>query len=228
MQCLNYSQLRVLIISLTSSTIINHARSMRRAGLAAVGYFYVDFNDHTKQDARGLLSSLLDQLSTQSNPYFVILSRFHARHNQGGERPCETALSMCLKEMLEFPGQAPVFIVVDALDECPGSSSRSPGSRTVVPTPRQSVLKVLKELIELKLENLHLCVTSRHEVDIQDELNSFQSEPLPVSLYDQRGQLDDIAQYVESAVASDVTMRGWPEEIQRSVINTLTNESHGM
>jgi 2,3-bisphosphoglycerate-independent phosphoglycerate mutase len=201
---------------------------MRRAGLAAVGYFYVDFNDHTKQDARGLLSSLLDQLSTQSNPYFDILSGFHARHNQGGERPSETALSKCLKEMLEYPEQAPVFIVVDALDECPGSSSRSSRSRTVVPTPRQLVLKVLKGLIELKLESLHLCVTSRHEVDIQDELNSFKSEPLPVSLYDQRGQLDDIAQYVESVVASDVTMRGWPKRIQRSVVNTLTNESHGM
>lgn len=197
---------------------------MRELGLVAVGYFYVDFRERTKQDARGLLSSLLAQLCTQSDPFFDILSRLRRKHNGGGERPSEEALATCLREMLEYPKQAPVFIVIDALDECPDYPS--PGSPPGVPTPRQSVLKIVKELIELKLRNLHFCLTSRLEHDIKDVLGSL--DHVNVSLHTQRGQLDDIARYVESIVDSDVTMRRWPNRTKRSVINTLANKSDGM
>jgi len=222
MQYLNCSQLRVLIIVLNSSTIIRHARHMRETGLAAVGYFYIDFRDPAKQDPRGLLSSLLAQLCTQSNAFFDILSELYAKHNQGGEIPNELALEKCLRKMLECPEQAPVFIVVDALDECP--ASRSPGSPPGSSPPRQSVLRILKKLT--KLENLHLCLTSRYEFDIQDALDPL--KPVGVSLHNQKGQLADIAQYVESFVVSDTIMKRWPKKTQKLVIDTLAEKSRGM
>ena len=197
---------------------------MRDLGLATVGYFYVDFRDHTKQDARGLLSSLLVQLCVQSDPFFDILSMLHAKHNNGGERPSEDALATCLAEMLKCPGQAPVFIVVDALDEFPDSTS--PGSPPGAPTRRQSVLGIVKGLIELRLQNLHFCLTSRPELDIQDVLDPL--EPVSVRLHTQNGQLDDIARYVEWVIASDITMRNWPKETKKLVVDTLTNKSGGM
>ena len=197
---------------------------MRERGLAIVGYFYLDFQDRTKQDAYGLLSSLLAQLGTQSDPFFDILSRHRTKHNNGAERPSEDALVECLREMLEYPEQAPVFIVVDALDECPDSPS--PGSPPGAPTPRQSVLKIVKGLIKLKPQNLHFCLTSRPEPDIEHVLAPL--EPASVSLHTEKGQLADITQYVQSVIVSDVTMGKWPKDTKKLVIDTLTNKSQGM
>jgi hypothetical protein len=193
---------------------------MRKTGLAAVGYFYVDFQDTAKQDARGLLSSLLDQLCAQSKPFLDILSDLHTSHNQGGERPSEAALTNCLRRMLEHRDKTPVFIVVDALDECP--DTRGPDTLPGAPTRRQSVLKILEGLIRPKLQNLHICLTSRHEVDIQDVLDPL--GPMSVSLHNQKGQHEDIAEYVKSVVDSDVAMKRWPSVTKSSVIDTLANK----
>src|SRR5712691_11641139 len=108
----------------------------------------------------------------------------------------------------------PLYIVVDALDECPNSS----GLRT----ERQEVLEIVKELIDLKLPNVHFCVTSRPEVDIRrvfDPLN-----PYNVSLHNQAGQIKDVAEYVKSVVGSDATMRSWPAEVKELVIDTLAKQ----
>jgi hypothetical protein len=218
MRCRDHSHLRVLIISSISSTIVDHLRQMRTTGLATVGYFYVDFRERAKQEARGLLSSLLTQLSTQSDRFCHILASLYASHERGQEEPSEDDLAQCLREMLEDPSQAPVFIVVDALDECPNSEG--------LPTPREQALKIVKELVELKLQHLHLCITSRPEIDIRGVLDPLKS--YSVSLHDEAGQIEDIARYVESVVLSDATMREWPKEEKNLVINTLAKEGGGM
>jgi hypothetical protein len=191
---------------------------MRTTGLATVGYFYVDFRERAKQEARGLLSSLLTQLSTQSDRFHHILASLHASHNHGQEEPSEDDLAQCLREMLEDPNQAPAFIVIDALDEYPNSGG--------FPTPREQALEIVKELVELKLQHLHLCITSRPEIDIRGVLDPLKS--YSVSLHDEAGQIEDIARYVESVVLSDATMREWPKEEKNLVINTLAKEGGGM
>ena len=107
---------------------------------------------------------------------------------------------------------------MDALDECPDS--------TGLPTQREEVLDIVKELIALKLPHLCFCVTSRPEIDVQgvfDPLN-----PYDVSLHNQDGQIRDLAEYVKSVVRSDVTMKNWPEKVKESVINDLAEKGGGM
>jgi hypothetical protein len=191
---------------------------MRTTGLASVCYFYVDFRERAKQEPRGLLSSLLTQLCIQSNRYCDILSSLHALHDRGLEQPSEKALAKCLQAMLEDSEQLPVFIVVDALDEYPNSEG--------LPTPRELVLGIVKQLIELELPHLHFCVISCPEIDIRMVLEPL--ERYSVSLHEQEGHIDDIAQYVKSVVLSDVTMREWPEKDQKSVIDDLTENGCGM
>ena len=191
---------------------------MRDTGLATVGYFYVDFRESAKQEAHGLLSSLLVQLCTQSDRFYERLSSMYERHDRGLEQPSEDALAECLREILEDPKQAPVFLVVDALDECPISRG--------IRTPRAQVLEIVKVLVELKLPHLHFCITSRPEFDIREVLDRL--EPSSVSLHDQEGQIEDIAQYVKSVVFSDVTMREWPKEEKKLVIDTLAKNGGGM
>ncbi len=121
--------------------------------------------------------------------------------------------------MLDLPGQGELYIVVDALDECYNVSG--------YPTPpRQEVPKIIKELMDLNLSHVHLCITSRHEMDILSALHPL--EPVSVSLHDQDGQKADITQYVRAIVYSDAVMREWPKEKREEVIDTLAEKGSGM
>jgi len=50
-----------------------------------------------------------------------------------------------------------------------------------MPTPREEVLELVESLVGLPLSKLHICVTSRPEIDIQHTLEPL--EPLRVSLH---------------------------------------------
>jgi hypothetical protein len=183
-----------------------------------LAYFYFDFRDIDKQNLGNLLPSLLIQLSAQSDPCCDTLSRLYSAHNRGVQKPSDRAMIECLKEMLTHEAPGPTYIIMDALDECPTTSS--------VPSPREDVLGLVDELVGLRITNLHLCVTSRPEHDIHAVL-----EPLtlrPVSLHDESGQQEDIANYVASFVHSDRRMRRWREEDKELVIKTLSEKADGM
>jgi hypothetical protein len=203
---------------LISSTIVHNVQLLRDAGLATVGYFYTDFKDRAKHSARGLLSSLLIQLCIQSDNLCEILYSFYLKHNRGLQQPSDSALTSCLKEMLAIPGEGPLYIIVDALDEYPNTHG--------YPSPREQALELLKNLVDLNLPHLHLCVTSRPEMDIRMAL-----APLAiysVCLHDEVGQNKDIADYIEDIVHTDAIMREWPKEYKRLVIDTLAENGGGM
>jgi hypothetical protein len=82
------------------------------------------------------------------------------------------------------------------------------------------------DVVELSSPNLHICVTSRPEVDIRNALEPVSSRHL--SLHDQGGQKKDIADYVTSVVHSDPEMRRWREEGRESVIETVSERAEGM
>ena len=183
-----------------------------------MAYFYCDFRDTSKQNRRDILSSLVIQLSARSDPYCDILSGLYLKHDSGAKKPSEDELTKCLKEMVALPDQSPVYIIIDALDECPDSSG--------LPSPREQVLDLLKGLVELPLPSLHLCVTSRPEIDIRNTLEPLTSRR--VSLHNQTGQKKDIVNYVTSTVYSDPKMRKWRDEDKRLVIETLSERADGM
>ena len=209
---------RLTFSFLTSSTIIQDIRHLREAGLATFSYFYFDFRDSSKRDARSLLSSLLVQLCAQSDPFREVLSALYSEHYQGSQQPSDEALKQCLKKMLEIPGQGPVYLIIDALDECPNSSG--------FPTSREQVLELVQELVDFRLPHLHLCITSRPEVDIRATLESLATHN--VSLHEQVGQNQDIINYINSIVHSDPKMRKWREEDKKLVIDTLSRKAGGM
>ena len=191
---------------------------MRKSGLASLGFFYHDFRDDQKKDRRGLLSSLLVQLCHQSDAYSNILTEFYMEHGNGSQPPSDSALVRCLMDVLRFPGQAPVYLILDALDECPNKYS--------FPSPREKVLQLVEGLIDSRLSSLHICVTSRPEVDIKVLL-----EPLSyrsISLHDESGQMEDIENYIKSAINKVSRIRRWKAEDKQLVIDVLTNNAGGM
>jgi hypothetical protein len=124
----------------------------------------------------------------------------------------------CLKEMLTIKAQGPTYIILDALDECPITST--------IPSPREEVLEFVDELVGLHLPNVHICVTSRPELGIRAILECLTQRP--ISLHDESGQLQDIADYVTSFVHSDRRMGRWRVEDKELVIKTLSEKSDGM
>jgi hypothetical protein len=201
-----------------SSTIIEEIETMRKCGLASLAMYYYDFREDQKRDRRGLLSSVLFQLCDQSDSYHDILSTFYSTHRHGAQSPSEDELIRCLKKLSELPGQAPIFLIVDALDECPNASSLS--------SPREKVLMLVEDLIRSRLPNLRICITSRPEADIKPFL-----EPLTfrsVSIHDERGQKEDIENYIKSVVNTNRKMQRWKPEHKQLVIDVLVERADGM
>jgi hypothetical protein len=209
----NLSIVRVReLMLLTSSAIIEDIRTLQKSGLASVAFFYCDFRDDQKKDRRGLLSSLLVQLGEQSDAYSAILSKFYEAHRRGSQHASDSELTACLKDTLRLPGQATVYIIVDALDECP--------STTGIPTPREKALKLVEDLVDLHVPHLRICVTSRPEADIVPVLDplAFPS----VSLHAANGQIQDIAEYIKFQVRTDSKVRAWRAADKELVIDELT------
>jgi hypothetical protein len=203
---------------INSSTIIEDIQALRKSGLASLGFFYHDFRDDSKKDRHGLISSLLVQLCHQSDSYCDKLTEFYLEHGNGSQHPSDGALFQCLMDILKLPGQPPVYVIVDALDECPNT--------TAIPSPREKVLKLVEKLVDAQLPNLRICVTSRPETDIKTLLEplSFRS----ISLHDERGQMEDIEKYIKSVVNKDQRNRRWKAEDKQLVIDALTERADGM
>ena len=203
---------------LASSSIIEDIDGMRKLGLASMAFFYCDFREELKKDSRGLVSSWLVQLCHQSDAYSDILSNLYLEHSNGSRQPSDDALVGCLKEILKLPGQAPVYLIMDALDECPMTSS--------LPSPRDKILMVAEMLIDSRIPNARICITSRPESDIKAVL--FPLTFRSTSLHNESGQMEDINNYIKSVVNRDRMMRRWKPTDKQLVIDVLTNKADGM
>jgi hypothetical protein len=203
-----------------SSSVVQDIAALSEAGLASMAYFYFDFRDLEKQHIRNLLPSLLIQLSAQSDPCRDILSRLYLAHDNGEKKPRVGVMTQSLVEMLTIPDQRPIYLILDALDECPNSSG--------IPSPREQVLTLVKDFIDLRLPHLHICVTSRPEFDIRATLRPLALHS--VSLHDESGQKKDIVDYVNSVVYSDseTMMKKWRQEDKKMVVESLSEKADGM
>jgi len=206
-----------LFIAPVRSVIVQDVGRLHAAGLASMAYYYFDFRDVKKQDCYGLLSPLVLQLSADSDSCYNILSRLYSDNINGTREFGIDVLKECMKGMLNLPGKCPIYIIVDALDECPDLSG--------TPTAREEVSELIGELVELKLLNVHLCVARWPELDIQLILDPSTTK---FSLRDDTRQKEDIVKYIKSVVYSDRNMRRWKEDDKQLVVVTLPDKADGM
>ena len=203
---------------MASSSIIENVEDMRKSGLASLAFYYFDFSDVKKQHRRGLLSSLLFQLCGQSDPYCDTLYSIYKDFDDDHD---DSSLTRWLKDVLRSSGQPPVYLILDqldALDEC-----RNPPD---TPSPRDNVLMLLEELVDLRLPNLCICVTSSLEVNIKTVLDRLDFRS--ISLHDEEGQQQDLRDYVTSVVHSDPQAQRWRAEDKELVIDVLSQTANGM
>ena len=120
--------------------------------------------------------------------------------------------------MLVLQDQGPIFIVLDGIDECSNSNG--------TPSRRGKVLELVAWLSELRCSHLSICVTSRPEADIEVAFQPL--APRTVCLHDQKGQNEDIVNYIKWFINSDPNMRRWREEDKNLVITKLSERANGM
>ena len=185
-----------------------------------MAYFFFDFRDKEKQNARALLTSILVQFGRQSDSYCDLLFDLYSTHHHGSQQPSDSALIQCLQNILKVSQPVTTYIIIDALDECPDILG--------ILSSREMVLDLVEELVGLHLPNLRLCITSRPEVDIRAVLEPLTSTSNCISLHDENGQKQDIVDYINSVVRTDRKMKRWREEDRNLVIQTLSDRADGM
>jgi hypothetical protein len=199
-----------------SSTIIEAVKEVQPT---LVAYYYFDARDTAKRDFRGLLSSVLTQFSEESDNCWRVLSRLYVTHHDGSEVPSEISLARCLWGILELQ-EAPVYIFIDGLDECPADTTKI--------SPREKVLGFVEDLVESQLSKLFLCVAARPEEDISNVLNPLTPTSQRVLLHEESRHREEILEYIRSFVRTDPLMLSWRSEDKELVIRALSEKSGGV
>jgi hypothetical protein len=197
-----------LLINTCSSTIVQDVILHCKSDPAvAVAYFYFDFNDNKKQQHENLLRSLIVQLSTQSAKLPESLDALFACSQDGQQRPTTDALALTLQHVLG--GFQQTFIILDALDEC---------------KEREELLGLIEDIVNWKLDKLHILATSRRGRDIEETL-----EPLVTGQVCIQSALvnADIHVHICERLQNDPKLK-WPEHVQGEIEKALMNGAHGM
>jgi hypothetical protein len=182
-------------------------------GLSLV-FFYFDFTVLSKQSIDGLLRSIIAQLSSQSllPSARSLYQKFGGKHAMKDTRLASEEDLVCTVKDLLTEVSKPVFLVIDALDEC-----------TQVP----ELLSLLAKINSWGIGGLRMLAISRKEKDIQDCISPFM--PFQISL--ENALVDqDIKLYIDSRLSSTHRLKRWTQmpDIKQLIQQTLSKGANGM
>ena len=141
-----------------------------------------------------------------------ILFTFYLTHHDGVESPSDNEPFRCLKVLFELPGQALIYLIVDALDKC---------SNTSALLSIHAKILVLLDDLNSNLTNLHICMTSHHKPDIKVVLQSLAF--CSVSIYKESGHMEDIEKSIKLVIISYRKMQSGCWSIRCSTVQYLGN-----
>lgn len=171
---------------------------------SALSFFFFNFRDQAKQSSTGLLRSLVQQLSYQTSS--DLLEQFHIEHQR--QQPSSKALLTLSKSLVDVFDH--VYVVVDAIDECPVGSERD------------AVIEILNEM--RAIPNNHILVTSREETDIRQGLQVTADES--ISLHNADVQAD-IELFIRDHLTTNKKLMKWKKH-HVDVEHALSKQSNGM
>lgn len=163
-----------------------------------------------------MLSSLIGQLCASRPDTPHPIQKFE-NYIAKKERPDIESLEAAL--IAAVRGFSAVFIVVDALDECPTFDGE-----------RSRLLDCLNHILTAMPDNLHILCTSRAEPDIKTKIDEIAHLPAKraISLTDtQTGLNGDLGLYIDSALATR-TYEFWPNDMKVKAKNVLLARADGM
>lgn len=182
-----------------------------------VTYFYFDFRDTQKQNAKGMVRSLIYQICKRRPVMPPLVTRLwdQYRHNTKAQEPgLKDDLLPALKEALV--GFKDIYIVLDGLDEC---SSDNDNLRTILTT--------LNTIYDWSSNNLHLMITSRFIGEIHERLSNIMAinGNIEIDLHNVKEVDDDIRKYILAELSEH---GAWSEAEKDSVGTALIEKAEGM
>ncbi|RDW91705.1 hypothetical protein BP5796_02870 [Coleophoma crateriformis] len=196
-----------------SSTAIEEIQDcFETASNRAVAYFFFSFTDSEKQKPQNMLRSVIAQLLRQRDTVHNAATNMYSAHLNGERQPSKDGLMHLLRQLVDSFGET--YLVLDALDEC---------------TEREMLLELIDEFHSWNLKALHVMVTSRKEVDIEDGLEHLLERDNKINA--QSDIVDrDIRRYVRSKVQCDNRFKKWRKypTVQQEIEDTLANKADGM
>jgi ankyrin repeat protein len=180
-------------------------------------YFYFDFGTPAKQNvlncARYILSHIVNQGKEEISPELKNL--YVKKCNYGHEEPKLHDLTDMLELLISGDETNNLFLVLDGLDESPLRDGK-----------REELLIWLGDLVGRLGNKLHLCASSRNEVDIRDKLTEVE-QLVEISMEEDKvGR--DIVLYVQKSLSSHAKLKRLPPALKAEIQETLFNRSEGM
>ncbi|KAE9379860.1 hypothetical protein N431DRAFT_121252 [Stipitochalara longipes BDJ] len=182
----------------------------------AIAYWYFTFSDTTKQNISEMYRALIRQLLSRRPDTPEAVKTLH-RYQESGQDPSTVQLENTLATTIR--GFSNVYIVIDALDECPIGNNQ-----------RERLLTSFSRLLEKTSQNLHMLWTSRSEPDIEIAFNGL-THPSTRINFDlasrQRHVNLGITRHIDNTLALE-PCKNWPEGLQAEVREALVKKADGM
>ncbi|KAF5597567.1 ankyrin repeat [Fusarium pseudocircinatum] len=203
--------------SILSSSVIKYLKGQyANDPETALAYYFFSFGNVEQQKVSVMLSSLIRQLCASRPDTPQPIKRFED-YMARGERPDIETLEAAL--MSAVSGFSAVFIVVDALDECPAFDGERP-----------KLLKCLRRIITAMPDNVHIFCTSRAEPDIHMAIGELLDAPAKAAIdltQNREGLNRDLRLYID-IVLSDKTYCWWSADVMAKAKDTLIARADGM
>lgn len=195
-----------------SASVINQLQQdFGEDSTASLAYFFFDFNEQTKQEPGAMMRALLSQLLNKC-PYTPgRLLRLISGSATNGKSASQEELLGAFDEIVSVLQET--YIVLDALDECRALSV---------------LLETLEHTVCLSRPNVHIIMTSRKEIEIEEGLD-FIPDSKKVCL-ESRVVDEDIRKYVRERLQSDKGLQRWQKDqaTQHEIESALTSQANGM
>ena len=176
-----------------------------------MAYYFFDFNDSEKQTLRGVLLSLLEQLSKARTRMSASLKSLYTECKYGQRLPDTAGLKETIISVLnEYSKEDSkhVFVILDALDECKEAAA-------------------VLDFIE-NLHKIHPCVriyiASRPERDIMLKIETLKASKIILSAING----SDIEVYVREELERRPRLQRAQQNTKERIQNTLVEKASGM
>jgi hypothetical protein len=196
---------KTILCSTAIEDVKAHCESHYNAGYAA---FYFSFSDRQKQGLVNLLCSLVVQLGWKE-PALSMLQQAYSKPNRSkpGLDELENMLLACFESYVE------VFLLLDALDECPEDND-----------VRHSTLQCVAQLSH-KAQNVKIFATSRELPDIRKSMIGLAAEPVSIVT---RSVDEDIRRYMATQVSCDHRLSRLDRKTKALIEETISAGADGM
>jgi hypothetical protein len=197
-----------------SSTVIHHLQDECRSNpYKALAYFYISYEDTRTQNRVNMMKSMVKQLAScrpDMPQSLENIRRFHDDLVEPSLKDLESALWATSQDFSD------VFLVIDALDECPEDGAKNQGERG-------NLLKLIRDIRGWGQPSLHLFLTSRDKYDVNTGLQPL--SPLILDLAEHKTRVEmDMEVFIETILEP----KPWPRERKDRVRDTLIQKSEGM